>query len=305
MHAHISKLKENKLLLAYSEAVKAEDGPAINAIRWHATPILHEINRLSKESGSYKDAISVIERNLNALKKEQDENINKLQGLQQCTIEQTLNDNISLKLYGGLDWPISFEQIGSEEDTSYKSFMSLIESLTKSFSSYKRTGYTKILTEPCRYDHYTLKKMFNDADIIDPFQKRLGGPMQRSDSGPAEQRESRVGVISEEDFKYFLKERKWLPRKQGVEITIDGIFTGYLYDFSTSELSMLLEKEQKWRPDFEKGEKIKLLANLFGSEFKYDLIVAYMNEKSDYIRVGGYYININSEDIDKLYKYFY
>lgn len=298
----IKKLKENKLLLSYLEAVKAADGASINPIRWNVTPIMHEINRLSKESGGYKDEISVIERNLNALKEDQDENINKLRGMQQCTIEKIQNDNIKLKLYGGLDWPLSFERIVSEEGTSYKSFMTLIESLTKGFSSYKRAGCIKIVTEPCSYDHFALQKMFNSAEIIDPLQRRIDGPIQRNDSGHVEQRESRVGVISEEDFKYFLKERKWLPRKQGIEVTVDGIFTGYIHDFSTSELSMLLEKAQKWRPDFEKGEKIKLIANLFGSEFKYDLIIAYMDEKSNYIRVGGYFININSEDVDKLYK---
>lgn len=99
-----------------------------------------------------------------------------------------------------------------------------------------------------------------------------------------------------------MKERRWLPGKQGIGITVDGIFTGYLYDFNSSELSLLLEKAQKWRPAFEKGEKLKLIANIFGNEFKYDLIVAYITEKSNSMRVGGYFININSEDVDKLYK---
>jgi exo-beta-1,3-glucanase (GH17 family) len=41
---------------------------------------------------------------------------------------------------------------------------------------------------------------------------------------------------------------------------------------------------------------------VFGNDLKYDYIIAYINDKHDYVKVGGYFINISTEDVDKLYK---
>lgn len=296
MEKAIKELKESKILLAYLGAVKAGDGPFINATRWQATPIINELNKLSKRQGERQEEINSIEGDLKALQKEHNENLRRIKELQQCTIEKTLQENVSLKLYGGLDWPSSFEQVGAENEVSTEGFMALIESLTKELGSYARASFTKLLTEPGRYDYYELMELFKHAVVVDPSQPRLGS------AGSLEQKENRVSVISEEDFKYFLKERKWLPRKQGTEVTVDGIFKGYIYDFSASEMSLLLEKAQKWKPDFEKGETIKLFAHIFGNEFKHDLIVTHIKEEPYYIRVGGYFINIHRDDMNKLSK---
>ena len=109
-------------------------------------------------------------------------------------------------------------------------------------------------------------------------------------------------MVSEEDFRCFMKERTWPPRRASIEVLIDGLFKGYVYDFSTSELSMLVEKGQKWRPAFTLGERLKLRATVLGSELKYDLIVSEIEEKLDYLQVLGNFINISTEDEDRLYK---
>ena len=301
VEARLKILKENKLLLTYLEALKAEDGPTINTLRRHAGPIMNDMSKLTKEFDSYKEEVATVEDNLQKLTAEQDRKLNNLKKTQRCVIDDTPKENINLKLYGGLDWPSDFKQIGPSEEAPYKNFMALIDSLTKGFSNYKRKGYVQLLTEPCNYDHFILVKMYENAEIIDSA--KIGtGEARAGSSGKVEQRENRAHVISEEDFKHFIKERKWLPRKQSIEITVDGIFKGYLNDFSTSEMSMLLEKNQKWRPVFEKGEKLKLIAQVFGNELKYDYIIAYINDRHDYIKVGGYFINISNEDVDKLYK---
>ncbi len=296
----LRKMKENKILQAYLTAVKADDKSAINALRWHATPIMNEINRISKDTAALQDELSVMENNLSGLRSEHENKVAKMQSIQQCTIEKSLHDSVMLKLYGGLDWPAEFSQIEADE-VSYKNFIALVESLTQGFSNYKRTGYVQELTNPGTYHYNELLKMYGKAEIIDPFQKKTGQGM-KGDTGKGEYRESRVNVISEEDFRHFMKTRKWLPRKQSVEVTIDGIFKGYVFDFNTSELSVLLEKGQKWSPVFDRGEKIKLTANVFNNEYKYDLIIAYVTDRADYVKVGGYFININSEDVDKIYK---
>lgn len=296
----LKKMKENKILQAYLSAVKIDDKKAINALRWHATPIMNELNRISKEAAAFKDDLSAMEDNLSKLSREHESEVAKVKAIQQCTIEKSLHENVMLKLYGGLDWPAEFGRIGADE-AAYKNFIVLVESLTQGFGNYKRTGYVQELTKPGSLDYGELMTLYGRASIIDPFQKK-SETGARGGSGKAEYRESRVNVISEEDFRQFMKTRKWLPKKQPVEITVDGIFKGYVFDFNTSELSMLMEKGQKWSPVFDKGEKIKFAATVFGNEYKFDLIIAYANDKADYIKVGGYFININSEDIDRIYK---
>jgi uncharacterized protein (DUF342 family) len=300
LESRLMALKENKVLLAFLEASKAEDGPTMNALRRHAVPIMNDLSKLTKEFDASREEVATIEENLGKLTAEQDRRKSNLQKTQHCIIEDTPKEVINLKLYGGLDWPADFDDIGPSEEATYRNFMSLVDSLTKGFSNYKRKGCVQPLTEPCRYDHLTLVKMCENDEIIDST--KAGEESGAVGTVKGAQRESRANVISEEDFKNFLKERKWLPRKQSIEITVDGIFKGYLNDFSTSEMSMFMEKNQKWRPVFEKGEKLKLIAQLWGDEMKYDVIIAFISDRHDYIKVGGYFINISNEDVDKLYK---
>ena len=297
----LKNLRENKILLTYLEAMKAEDGPTMNALRRHAIPIMNDMSKLTKEVDSTKEEIATIEDNLRKLTADQDSRVENLRKTQRCIVENAPGETVNLKLYGGLDWPPDFNRIGPAENASYRNFMTLVDSLTGGFSNYKRKGYVRLLKEPCHYDHFDLVKMYENAEIIDTAHS---GADKTETQGPskAEHRESRAHVISEEDFKYFMKERKWQPRKQSIEIAVDGIFKGYLNDFSTTEMTMLMEKNQKWRPVFEKGEKLKLVAQVFGNELKYDYIIAYITDRHDYIKVGGYFINISNEDVDKLYK---
>lgn len=300
LESRLMTLKENKVLLAYLEASKAEDGPTMNALRRHAVPIMNDLSKLTKEFETSRKEIATIEDNLGKLTAEQDRKKSNLQKAQHCILEDTPKEIVNLKLYGGLDWPADFDDIGPSEEALYKNFMSLVDSLTKGFSNYKRRGCVRPLTEPCRYDHLMLVKMYENAEIIDSA--HAGEESRPGGQGKGAHRESRANVISEEDFKNFLKERKWLPRKQSIEITVDGIFKGYLNDFSTSEMSMFMEKNQKWRPVFEKGEKLKLVAQVMGDEMRYDVVTAFISDRHDYIKVGGYFINISNEDIDRLYK---
>jgi hypothetical protein len=206
-----------------------------------------------------------------------------------------------MKLYGGLDWPLHFEQLAAGDESAYKNFIELVDNLTIGLSNYKRRGYVQLLTEPCSYDHFALLKLYENARIIDPA-AQPGRSDREDQAGAGEFRECRINVISEDDFRCFLKERKWPPRKASIAVMVDGIFKGYIYDFSTSELSMLVEKAQKWRPAFETGERLKLVATVFGNELKYDLIVSVIDEKSDCFMVLGYFVNISTEDEDRLYK---
>ncbi len=295
-----TKLKHNKILLEYLQAVKASNAPVINVLLRNATPILKELNKVSRESEACKEEVENIEKELNSLKEEQDRRLKTLQEIQQCTLENAPGEKINLKLYGGLDWPLEIERVG-EDDVSYNNFMALVDSLTHGMSSYKRKGYIQELTAACSFDHLSLLKMYESANIIDPM-KKSDRSLDKGASGKDEHRENRVSVINEEDFKYFLKEKKWRSGRRSEEVLIDGIFKGYLHEFNSSELSILLEKAQKWKPFFEKGERLKLVANIFGNELKHDLIVAYIGEKPDYLRISGYFININNDDVNKIYK---
>ena len=297
----VVQLKENNVLLAFLQAIKARNEQAINTLRRHATPIANEITKLSKELETYNDEAADIEKRLKGLQEEHDRNINDLQNTQKCGIVNPLHANISLKLYGGLDWPLHFELLGPEEDAAYKNFMELVGRLTKGFSNYKRRGYIQVLSDPCSYDHSDLLKLYEKAKIIDAT-KGKEATIHQNNACTADFRESRINVLSEDDFRSFVKERKWPSAKKGIEINVDGIFKGYLYDFSTGELSMLLDKGQRWRPTFEKGERLKLVATIFDVELKHDLIISRIDEKADLLVVGGYFVNISSEDEDRIYK---
>ncbi len=295
-----TKLKNNKILLEYLKAVRASNAPVINVLLRNATPILNELKKTLHESEAYKEEIGNIEKDLNAISEDNDRKLKTLQKIQQCIVENAPGEKINLKLFGGLDWPLELEQVGVD-DVSYDNFMALVDSLTHGIDSYKRKGYIQELTAACSYDHLSLLKMYEGAGIIDPA-KKSDRHLDKGASGKDEQRENRVSVITEDDFKYYLKEKRWRPGRRSEEILIDGIFKGYLHEFNSSELSILLEKAQKWKPFFEKGERLKLVSNIFGKALKHDLIVAYIGEKPDYLRISGYFINISNDDVSKIYK---
>jgi len=253
-----------------------------------------------EESDLMLNAMLACQKDLSGIREENDQKLKTLQEIQKCVVENAPGEKINLKLYGGLDWPLELERVGAD-DATYNTFMALVDSLTHGIKSYKRKGYIQELTTACRYDHFSLMKMYDGAGIIDPM-KKSERHLDKGASGKDEARESRVSVITEEEFRFFLKERRWRAGRRSPEVLIDGIFKGYMHDFNTSELSLLLEKAQQWRPLFEKGEKLKLVATVFGNELKYDYIVAYIGEKPDYLRISGYFININNEDVDKIYK---
>ncbi|MDA8124589.1 MAG: FapA family protein [Deltaproteobacteria bacterium] len=294
----ITDLKENQILQAYLQALKAKNETAIKMLKRHATPIANEISELTKAEATCRTQTADIEKKLNALKEEHAQSVETLQKTQQCVLANPGDTHPSLKIYGGLDWPLHLAQLAGGDETAYQSFLELVNNLTSGMSNYKRRGCAQLLTEPCNYDHFALLKLYEKAQIFDPSGKRSG----TDNLGKEDLKECRINVITEEDFRSFTKERKWPPRKSTIEVTIDGIFKGYVYDFSTSELSMFVEKGQRWRPAFEMGEKLKLLAVAFGNELKYDLIVSEIEEKFNYFLVLGNFINISTEDEDKLYK---
>ena len=294
----IQELKGDRLVQAYLEAMKTKNLSAMNILRHHASPLINRINKLSPAVDTDKEEIGRIETNLQGIENQHDNYVETLQKTQRCFIGSTAGEDICLKIYGGLDWPLSFDQLVTEDETTYRNFMALIDSLTKGMGNCKRKGCIQVLKAPCDYDHFALLKLYENAAIIDPTCQ--DEPMSGGESASQGYRESRVSVISEEDFRQFIKERK--PFRSSIEVSVDGLFKGYVHDFSTAELSMLLEKAQKWRPAFECGEKLKLTTNAQGQEHRYDLIVTDIGERPEYLVVAGHFINITPEDEDRLYK---
>jgi len=235
------------------------------------------------------------------LEEERRRDTDTLQRTQRCVLTHRAEENLSLKLYGGLDWPLHFERLAGGDETTYGNFIALVNSLTSGLSNYKRRGCVELLTEPCSYDHFALLRLYEKARIIAPAGQG-NGATRAGQAGAADLRECRINVVSEEDFRCFMKERKWPPKRASIEVLIDGLFKGYVYDFSTGELSMLVEKGQKWRPAFALEERLKLAATVFGQELKYDLIVAQIEERPDYLQILGNFVNISTEEEDRLYK---
>ena len=296
--AKVAKLKESNVLVPFLEAVKTKNETAVNALRRYALPVVNEIGKLTQEAESHKAEMDAIDAKLLLLTAEHERNIQRLEQTQQCVIGKTPKEPVIMKLYGGLDWPLSFEELRGVEGSAYRNFMDLVNHLTVGLGNSKRKGWIQTLTEPCHYDHFALLKLYEKAEIIDGTGKAWSPP---SAAGAGEVRENRATVVSEEDFRQFLKERKWPPGRMSIEAGLDGIFKGCIHDFSTGELSIFLEKKQKWRPSFDRGEKVKIIATVQGNELKYEFIVAYVTDKGDYLKVGGYFINIDQEEENRLY----
>ena len=294
----IAKLKESNVLVPFLDAVKAKNEAAINALRRYALPVVNEINKLTQEAEGQKEEVGKIDAKLILLTAEHERNIQRLEQTQQCAIEKAPQEPVVMKIYGGLDWPLSFEELGAVDGSAYRNFMALVNHLTVGFGNSKRKGWFESITEPCRYDHAALLKLYEKAEIIDGSGKAWAAP---STAGPGEVRENRATVVSGEDFRHFLTERKWPPGRMPIDVSLDGIFKGFINDFSTGELSIFLEKKQKWRPSFDRGEKVKISGTVQGNEVKYEFIVAYITDKGDYFKVGGHFINIDQEEENKLY----